>query len=280
MGKYHAHLDGEHDEIAEALHEQYLPLFAGGKLPQTKSGQAISLAEKFDILVGLFGIGQPPTGVKDPFALRRASIGILRIIIENGLNIDLVDTLEQAHQGLDTILGKFNVTSKVMCYFYERLRIYSTSQGVTTDVFEAVLAVKPTKPIDFMKRLEAVNTFLKLGQAEALVISNKRINNILSRNDNEHKKMAINDSLLQEKAEKDLANKLDKIASIVHPLITNSNYTEALIILADMHETVDNFFNKVMVMVDDEAIRKNRFTLLHRTRDLFLSVADISYLQK
>ncbi|NQY51734.1 MAG: glycine--tRNA ligase subunit beta [Piscirickettsiaceae bacterium] len=280
MGKYHAHLDGEHDEIAEALHEQYLPLFAGDKLPQTKSGQAVSLAEKFDTLVGLFGIGQPPTGVKDPFALRRASLGILRIIIENGLNVDLANMLEQAHQGFNNILGKFDVTSQVMCYFYERLRIYSTNQGVTADIFEAVLAVKPTKPIDFMKRLEAVHAFLKLSQAKDLVVSNKRINNILHRNNNAREKMAINDSLLKEKAEKDLANKLDDISFIVQPLIANSNYKGALIVLSDMHETVDNFFNKVMIMVDDEAIRTNRFTLLHQTRNLLLSVADISYLQK
>ena len=280
MGRYHAYLDGEHDEVAEALHEQYLPLFAGDKLPQTKSGQAINIAEKIDLLVGLFGIGQPPTGVKDPFALRRASLGVLRIIIENSLNVDLVDILKQAHQGLNPILGTFNVTSQVMCYFYERLRIYSANQGVTADIFEAVLAVKPTKPIDFMKRLEAVNTFLKLSQAKSLIISNKRINNILRKNSNECEIIVINDILLQEKDEKYLANKLDIISSIVQPLIKNSNYTEALVILADMRETVDNFFNRVMVMVDDKVIRKNRFALLHRTRNLFLSVADISFLQK
>jgi len=280
MGRYYARLDGEHDEVSEALDEQYLPRFSGDKLPQTKSGQAVSLAEKLDTLVGLFGIGQPPTGVKDPFALRRAALGVLRIVIERDLDIDLVDLLEQASQGLDGVLSEDNVTEQVMRYFYDRLRGYAADQGVKTDVFEAVLAVQPTKPIDFMQRLKAVSTFRELEQAEALAAGNKRIGNILRKNDAEGDGSVIDDSLLQEAAEKALASKLVDITAVVKPLMATADYTAVLTCLAGMRETVDGFFDEVMVMADDEAIRQNRLALLNQTRALFLGVADISYLQE
>ena len=280
MGRYYARLDGEHDEVAEALDEQYLPRFSGDKLPKTKSGQAVSLAEKLETLVGLFGIGQPPTGVKDPFALRRAALGVLRIVIENDLDIDLVDLLEQAHQGLDGVLSEKDVTAQVMRYFYDRLRGYAADQGVKADVFEAVLAVQPTKPIDFMQRLKAVSAFRELEQAEALAAGNKRIGNILRKNDAEGNVSVIDNSLLQEAAEKALATKLTDITAIVQPLMANADYTAVLTSLAGMRETVDGFFDEVMVMVDDEAIRQNRLALLNQTRALFLGVADISCLQE
>lgn len=280
MGRYYARLDGEHDEVAEALDEQYLPRFAGDKLPQTKSGQAVSLAEKLDTLVGLFGIGQPPTGVKDPFALRRAALGVLRIIIENDLDVDLVDLLEQAGQGLDGILTEDNATTQVMRYFYDRLRGYASDQGVKADVFEAVLAVQPTKPIDFMQRLKAVSAFRELEQAEALAAGNKRIGNILRKNDAEGESKEIDVSLLQENAEKALATKLTDITDVIQPLMATSDYSAVLTNLASMRETVDGFFDEVMVMADDEAIRVNRLALLNQTRALFLGVADISCLQE
>ncbi len=280
MGRYYARLDGENDEVAEALDEQYLPRFAGDKLPQTKSGQAVSLAEKLDTLVGLFGIGQPPTGVKDPFALRRAALGVLRIVIENDLDVDLLDLLEQASLGLEGVLSEDNVTEQVMRYFYDRLRGYASDQGVKADVFEAVLAVQPSKPIDFMQRLKAVSAFRELEQAEALAAGNKRIGNILRKNDAEGSSNQINASLLQEDAEKALAAKLSEITAVVQPLMEAADYSSVLTNLAGMRETVDGFFDEVMVMADDEAIRLNRLTLLNQTRALFLGVADISCLQE
>ncbi len=279
MGRYYARLDGEHDEVAEALDEQYLPRFSGDALPKTKSGQALSLAEKFDTLVGLFGIGQPPTGVKDPFALRRAALGVLRIVIENKLELDLSVLIEQAQQGLDDVLSEKEVNAQVLRYFFDRLRGYALDQGITADVFEAVLAVQATKPLDFMQRLHAVAAFRQLEQAEALAAGNKRIGNILRKNDAEGTVGKIDSALLQEPAEQALADKLTAVTKAVKPLMEKADYTGVLTCLADMRETVDGFFDHVMVMADDDAIRQNRLNLLNQTRALFLGVADISLLQ-
>lgn len=280
MGRYYARLDGEHDDVAEALDEQYLPRFAGDKLPQTASGQAVSLAEKLDTLVGLFGIGQPPTGVKDPFALRRAALGVLRIVIENNLDVDLSALLEQAQQGFDNQLTEKEVTAQVMQYFFDRLRGYAQDKGFKADVFEAVLAVKSTRPLDFMQRLTAVAEFRQLEQAEALAAGNKRIGNILRKNDAEGDAGTIDNSLLIEPAEQALAKKLAIVTSAVEPLMAKADYAGVLNTLAEMRETVDGFFDEVMVMADDLTIRANRLSLLNQTRALFLGVADISHLQE
>ena len=280
MGRYYARLDGEHDEVTEALDEQYLPRFSGDKLPSTKTGQAVSLAEKLDTLVGLFGIGQPPTGVKDPFALRRAALGVLRIVIENKLDIDLQTLLQQAQQGFDTQLTEDNVTEKVLHYFFDRLRGYALDQAVKADVFESVLAVQPTKPLDFMQRLNAVAEFRKLEQAEALAAGNKRIGNILRKNDAEGEGAIVDNKLLIEPAEQALAEKLATVTQQVKPLAEQADYAGVLSALADMRDTVDGFFDQVMVMADDEAVRNNRLALLNQTRALFLGVADISVLQE
>jgi len=280
MGRYYARLDGEHDDVAEALDEQYLPRFSGDGLPQTKTGIAVSLAEKIDTLVGLFGIGQPPSGVKDPFALRRAALGVLRVIIESKLDLDLVDVLEIAQSNLSGVITEDNVTQQVLGYFYDRLRGYAADQSVKNDVFESVLAVKPSKPSDFMSRLEAVASFRSLEAAEALAAGNKRIGNILRKNDAENLTISVDDALLQEAAEKALAEKLTSVATTVAPLMASADYSAVLTCLAEMRETVDGFFDQVMVMADDEAVRNNRLALLNKTRALFLGVADISYLQE
>ncbi|MBE9533008.1 MAG: glycine--tRNA ligase subunit beta, partial [Proteobacteria bacterium] len=279
MGRYYARLDGEHDEVAEALDEQYLPRFSGDALPKTKSGQALSLAEKLDTLVGLFGIGQPPTGVKDPFALRRAALGVLRIIIENNLDLDLAALIEQAQQGLGDVLTEKEAGEQVLRYFFDRLKGYASEQGVTGDVFEAVLAVQPTQPLDFMQRLHAVAAFRKLEQAESLAAGNKRIGNILRKNDAEGEAGKIDKALLEEAAEQALADKLIAVTDAVQPLMAQADYSGVLTCLADMRETVDGFFDQVMVMADDDAVRQNRLNLLNQTRALFLGVADISLLQ-
>ncbi len=280
MGRYYARLDGEHDEVAEALDEQYLPRFSGDKLPQTKTGQAVSLAEKLDTLVGLFGIGQPPTGVKDPFALRRAALGALRVVIENELDVDLESLLNQAQQGFEVSLTEQDVTAQVMRYFFERLRGYTSDQGFKADVFESVLAVQPSRPLDFMARLHAVAEFRQLEQAEALAAGNKRIGNILRKNNAEANVAKIDAALLLEPAEQALAEKLQAVSLAIEPLLNQVDYAGVLNTLADMRDTVDGFFDQVMVMADDMAVRNNRLALLNQTRALFLGVADISCLQE
>jgi len=280
MGRYYARLDGEHHDVAEALDEQYLPRFSGDKLPQTKTGQAVSLAEKLDTLVGLFGIGQPPTGVKDPFALRRAALGALRVVIENKLDVDLVLLLEQAQQGFDITLTEQDVTTQVMRYLFERLRGYTSDQGFKADVFESVLAVQPSRPLDFMARLHAVAEFRQLEQAEALAAGNKRIGNILRKNHAKGDVATIDSALLIEPAEHALAEKLHAVTLAIEPLLMQADYAGVLNILADMRDTVDGFFEQVMVMADDLAVRNNRLALLNQTRALFLGVADISCLQE
>lgn len=280
MGRYYARLDGEDTEVAEALDEQYLPRFAGDNLPATRSGQAVSLAEKLDTLIGLFGIGQPPSGVKDPFALRRAALGVLRIIIENSLDLDLAELLQQAEKTFDGKLTEKAATGQVMQYFYDRLRGYLLEQGFKADEFEAVLAVKPTRPLDFVQRLKAVAAFRQLEQADSLAAGNKRIGNILRKNEAETAEPEVDDSLLQEPAEKALAQKVSEARKALAPLSANADYTGVLNYLAGMRETVDSFFDDVMVMADDKAVRQNRLALLNQTRALFLGVADISCLQE
>jgi len=280
MGRYYARLDGEDNEVAEALDEQYQPRFAGDNLPATRTGQAVSLAEKLDTLTGLFGIGQPPSGVKDPFALRRAALGVLRIIIEKSLDLDLTQLLDKAAANFDGKLSEKDVSDQVMQYFFDRLRGYALEQGFKADEFEAVLTVKPIRPLDFMQRLKAVAAFRKLEQAESLSAANKRIGNILRKNDAETTGPEIKDSLLQEAAEKALAEQVTQARRELAPLTAKADYTGVLNYLAGMRETVDSFFDDVMVMADDEAVRQNRLALLNQTRALFLGVADISCLQE
>lgn len=280
MGRYYARLDGEDNEVAEALDEQYQPRFAGDNLPTTRTGQAVSLAEKLDTLTGLFGIGQPPSGVKDPFALRRAALGVLRIMIEKSLDLDLTRLLEKAAANFDGTLSEKDVSEQVMQYFFDRLRGYALEQGFKADEFEAVLTVRPTRPLDFMQRLKAVAAFRKLEQADSLAAANKRIGNILRKNDSETAEPEVKDSLLQEAAEKALAEKVSEAKRELAPLSAKADYTGVLNYLAGMRETVDSFFDDVMVMADDEMVRQNRLALLNQTRALFLGVADISCLQE
>ncbi|GAB4294254.1 MAG: glycine--tRNA ligase subunit beta [Methylophaga sp.] len=280
MGRYYARLDGEEEEVAEALDEQYQPRFAGDELPVTRTGQAVSLAEKLDTLVGLFGIGQPPSGVKDPFALRRAALGVLRIMIEKGLDLDLAALLETAADTLGDKLTESDATDQVMQYFYDRLRGYVLDQGFKADEFEAVLAVKPSRPLDFMQRLKAVAAFRQMEQAESLAAANKRIGNILRKNEAETVTPDVNERLLQAPAEQALAEQVFQARRELAPLTARADYAGALSYLAGMREVVDHFFDDVMVMADDEAVRQNRLALLNQTRALFLGVADISCLQE
>ncbi len=283
IGRYYAINNGEETEVATALDEQYMPRFAGDQVPQSKTGQIISIADKLDTLVGIFAIGKAPTGDKDPFALRRAALGVLRIMIEGQLELDLQACLNKAIENYDNKLindelVKNGLVWQVFDFMMERLRRYYIDQGISADNFEAVLMRKPIQPYDFHRRLNAVVQFRKLPEAESLAAANKRIGNILkqakSQNNND-----FSVDLLQEDAEQKLATALTSIKEKVNPLLDNSEYEHALSELAGLRDDVDTFFNDVMVMCEDEAVKNNRLALLNQLSNLFLKTADISRLQ-
>ncbi|AXS83757.1 glycine--tRNA ligase subunit beta [Marinobacter sp. Arc7-DN-1] len=277
MGQYYAANDGEPEDVAKALNEQYMPRFAGDNLPTTLTGCAIAIADRLDSLVGLFGIHQPPSGTRDPFALRRASLGVLRIIIERELPLDLQTCCEWAQENF-TVLTEQNTASTVVDYMLERFRAHYDEQGIGAEVYLAVHARRPTRPLDFDRRVKAVEAFRQLPEAQALAGANKRVSNILTKQGGDSIGETVDASLLQDSAEKALAEQVDQQAAKVLPLFENGDYASALSSLASLREPVDNFFDEVMVMADDEAIRNNRLALLNRLRNLFLRVADISLL--
>lgn len=278
MGRYYAQHDGEPREVAVALDEQYMPRFAGDRLPASATGQALAIADRLDTLVGIFAIGQPPTGDKDPFALRRAAIGVLRTMLERGSDLDLHALLEQAAAGFAPTLQAPTVVSDVFEFLMERLRGYYLEAGVAPDVFEAVRAVNPTRPCDFDRRVRACMEFRRLPEADSLAAANKRIRNILRKTD-EAIPAGVDGELLLEPAEQTLAETLGLLAAEVDPYFEAGEYTEALRRLAGLREPVDRFFDDVMVMAEDPALRGNRLALLQRLGDLFLRIADLSRLQ-
>lgn len=277
MGQYYATNDGEHADVAKALNEQYMPRFAGDDLPSTLTGCAVAIADRIDSLVGLFGINQPPSGTRDPFALRRASLGVLRIIIERQLPLDLQTLCEWAEQNF-TVLTEQNTASTVVDYMLERFRAHYDEQGIGAEVYLAVHARRPTKPLDFDRRVKAVEAFRQLPEALALAGANKRVSNILTKQGDDSVGETVDTAKLQDDAEKVLAQKVEEQASKVLPLFEQGDYASALSSLASLREPVDNFFDEVMVMADDESVRNNRLALLNRLRNLFLRVADISLL--
>jgi len=281
MGRYYALHDGEAEEVALAQDEQYMPRFAGDELPATATGQAVAIADKLDTLVGMFGIGQPPTGSKDPFALRRSALGLLRIIIERQLLLDLPDMVQQASAALGDKITAKNVVNQVIDFMMDRLRAYYKDSGVSPEVFESVLAQHPTQPFDFDCRVRAVNHFLSLPEAESLAAANKRISNILRQAGEKNIVVpdVIDTSKLTEISEQALAGQLKTMAQQVIPLFDKRDYEPALAQLAGLRETVDEFFDEVMVMADDTALRDNRLALLAQLQSLFLRVADLSRLQ-
>lgn len=283
MGSYYAKIDGETAAVAAAMDEQYMPRFAGDELPQGAVGQAVAIADKIDTLVGIFGIGQPPTGSKDPFALRRQALGVLRSIIEQGLELDLtalIDASIAQHQqngnGFDATLEE-----QVFSFMMERLRVYYTDAGISVDVFEAVSVVRPTRPYDFDQRVRAVNAFRQLEGAESLAAANKRAANILRQAIEGGLTIAVtvDASLLQEAAEKALAERIASVSEAVKPALEKLDYTSALQQMAALREPVDTFFDDVMVMADDEQVKLNRLALLNSLHHLFMQVADVSQLQ-
>lgn len=278
MGMHYATHDGEDEQVALALYEQYMPRFAGDDLPSTGISSAVAMADKLDTIVGIFGIGQAPKG-SDPFALRRASLGVLRIIVENGYNLDLVDLIREAKVQFGTKLTNDNVEQDVIDFMLGRFRAWYQDEGFSVDIIQAVLARRPTKPADFDQRVKAVSHFRGLDAAESLAAANKRVGNILAKFDGELA-TEIDLALLQEDAEKTLAESVEVLTEALEPAFATGNYQQALNKLAELREPVDAFFDNVMVMADDEALKKNRLTLLNNLRNLFLEIADISLLQK
>ena len=283
MGRYYATKDGESAAVAQAMDEQYMPRFAGDVLPQGAIGQAVAIADKLDTLVGIFGIGQPPTGSKDPFALRRQALGVLRNMIEQGLKLDLAELVNEGVNLYKASGREFGakVRTQIFDFMMERLRVYYQDAGISVDVYEAVLTVAPTQPYDFDQRVRAVSAFGKLAEAESLAAANKRASNILSQaiDQGEVIPAAINTDLLQEAAEKALADRIVAVAEAVKPALAQFDYSSALQEMAALREAVDAFFDGVMVMVEDNAVRLNRLALLNSLRALFLQVADVSKLQ-
>ena len=310
MGMHYARHDGEDEEVAVALNEQYMPRFAGDELPKSLVASAVALADKFDTLTGIFGIGQAPKGSADPFALRRAALGALRIIVEKNLPLDLEDLVKKSVQSYESVaqtkfeenLGKgnprpifaiqkdgesklsvaspltnANVVKEVVDFMLGRFRAWYQDKGIAVDVIQAVLARRPTRPADFDARVHAVSHFRTLDSAEALAAANKRVSNILAKADAAIGE--INLTACVEPAEKALAEAVLALRTEVQPLIAQGDYTAVLDKLANLRTPVDNFFDNVMVNSEDPALRQNRLAILNTLQGLFLQVADISELQ-
>lgn len=278
MGKYYAQHDGESEAIAQALEDQYRPRFSGDSLPEANIGCAVAIADKIDSLVGIFGINQPPKGDKDPFALRRAAIGVIRIIIEKQLDLDLSTLISRSIELFADKLSNENTASDVLDFVMGRFKAFYQEQNINVDVIQAVLAKKPSAPLDFDKRIKAVSYFSQLAEAETLAAANKRVGNILAKFDGELFQN-FNSELATEAEEQALASSFAKISDKVAPFMANKDYQAALTELAQLKAPIDTFFDNVMVMSDDEAVKTNRLTLLNQVRDCFFDIADISLLQ-
>ena len=279
MGMHYARHDGEAEDVAVALNEQYMPRFAGDALPGGLVACAVAIADKLDSLVGIFGIGQAPKGDRDPFALRRAAIGTLRIVVEKQLDLDLVELVTKAAELYGNKISNAKVIDEVIDFMLARFRAAYQDDGIEVDVVQAVLARRPTRPVDFDKRVKAVSHFRTLDAAEALAAANKRVSNILAKFDGKLN-ASVQSQLLQDPAEHALASKVAELENQLAPLFAAGDYQSALTALAGLRDVVDSFFDQVMVMAEDEALKLNRLTLLSRLRNLFLEIADISLLQK
>ncbi|AML56237.1 Glycine--tRNA ligase beta subunit [Serratia rubidaea] len=278
MGMHYARHDGEAEDVAVALNEQYQPRFAGDALPQSLVACSLAIADKMDTLAGIFGIGQHPKGDKDPFALRRAALGVLRIIVEKNLPLDLQTLTEEAVRLYGSKLTNAKVVDEVVDFMLGRFRAWYQEEGHAVDTIQAVLARRPTKPADFDARVKAVSHFRTLDEAAALAAANKRVSNILAKSTDTLFDQ-VRASVLKEPAELKLATHLVVLRDKLQPYFAEGRYQEALVELAALRETVDEFFESVMVMAEDEEVRVNRLTLLSKLRELFLQVADISVLQ-
>jgi len=277
MGKYYALNDGEDPIVADALYQQYMPRFAGDELPSSIEACSVALADKFDTLVGIFGIGQHPKGDKDPFALRRAAIGIIRILIEKELDIDFEEVANFAAELFGDKLTNEAVITDVIDFMLGRFQAYYQEQNIKVEMIRAVEIKRPTSALDFERRLKAVVNFAELEAAVALAAANKRVNNILSKN-GQSSFSSIDNALLTDDAEKVLVAEIDKLDADVTVAFAKGDYAAGLNQLAALREPIDNFFDNVMVMADDEAVKNNRLAVLGKLQGLFMFTADISVL--
>ena len=278
-GKYYAEHDGEHADVAAAMVEQYMPAFAGDALPASQTGTLIALADRLDSLVGLFGIGQIPTGSKDPFALRRASLGVLRLLVEKEINIDLGDLIDWAIGSDWATAPKAETKATLTEYLLDRFSAWYADEGIPAGVFQSVRALGITNALDINRRVQAVHAFNKLDAAEALAAANKRVSNILAKNGGDKVQAKVDSALLAQAEEKTLAEQVAAKQQAVEPLMAQGDYSAALTELAGLRAAVDAFFDNVMVMADDEAVKNNRLALLKQLQGLFIGIADISLLQ-
>lgn len=278
MGYYYALKDGENQEVASAIVEQYLPRYAGDALPQTLTGNILSLAEKLDTISGLFAIKQPPTGSKDPFAIRRAALGVLRILVENRFEIDILDTLDFALDGFNELAVEEGTATAIFDFLLDRFRAWYIDKNIPVEVFQAVRALEPRSPLDFDKRVLAVNSFTSLDQANALASANKRVSNLVTKSGLEDSNVDVDTSLFDSEAEKVLFNLIQEKELEMAPIIAKHDYSKCLVVLSSLRVPVDTFFEDVLVMSDVVAVKENRIKLLKRLRSLFLQVADVSLL--
>ena len=277
-GCYYAQHDGEEADVAAALAQQYWPKFAGDGLPETATACTVGLADRLDTLIGIFGIGQPPTGSKDPFALRRASLAVLRILVEKRLDLDLRECLDQAAAQYPANTLADGTEAQVFDYMIERFRAWYEEDNIPAEVFKSVSARNLSRPLDIQRRVEAVHAFSRLPEAQALAAANKRVSNILGKLDNAHIFSDVSANLLVKAEEKLLLTCLEDLSNTCSKHLKRDEYTQALSCLADLREPIDAFFEGVMVNVENVQLRDNRLNLLKRLRDLFLEVADISLL--
>ena len=280
MGRYYAIADGEQEAVADAIAEHYQPRFAGDELPESQAGQILAIADKFDTLAGIFSIGKKPSGNRDPFGLRRAALGVVRILIERGVDVDLKTLIARAvDEQPDSKIAADQLESELYTFIGDRLRGYflDRDKGLGVETFEAVMVRQPASLVDFDRRLAAVQTFARLDQAQSLAAANKRIANIL-RKAGDPEGLAVSSKLFELEAEQTLHNALKNAREKAGPMLEQRRYAEILNELADLRDPVDRFFEDVMVMADDDAVRNNRLALLSEVRALFLDVADISRL--
>lgn len=277
MGYFYANKEGLDPAVADALNEQYLPSFSGGPLPQTTVGSVLSIADKIDTLVGIFGINKPPSGTRDPFGLRRSSLGVLRTLVENRLDLNLKECLQYATDLYPKLPAGDQVVDQVFQYMLERFKVWYQDKGVPVEVFTAVCALDVSHPIDIDRRIDAVNKFRFIEGAIDLSAANKRVANILAKQSLDSSE-ELDHSLLEQGAETTLAHAIAAKRTQVMPFIESADYFQALNALVELRAPVDQFFDDVMVMCDDLAVRNNRMILLADLRSLFLQVADISLL--
>jgi glycyl-tRNA synthetase beta chain len=281
MGTYYARNDGEKEDVALAASEHYQPRFAGDALPSTVTGTAVALADKLETLVGIWAIGLQPTGDKDPFALRRHALGVLRMLIEKRLSLSISGLLADAAKQFTTVAGFKDPSADVAAFMLDRLRGILRERGFSVNEIEAVVAQNPDRLDDIVQRLEAVQAFAALPESASLAAANKRITNILKKNEEALAaagNTGVNVALLQDTAEKNLHTAVVRVLPEVDAAFNKGDFAGTLKTLAQLKEEVDAFFNDVMVMAEDVALRNNRLALLSSLHGMLNRVADISKL--